>query len=315
MLRRPDRVPGFGRARRRNRHPMSQARRLLVLRWVIVGVWAALLTARIIVVSTTPDADLTYFGVAEVAVIGAGLLVIAGAVLRGWSLRRRHEDEALALAIRRIDPTVWLVPAAPTPELRASVAAVRPDVALGHGSPGPSARPRRHCGNSRNAEPPDCSSSGGAGWCTSGSRTCTATAARGRSRCTTSGPTTRPRWRPSSSARHRVPDGCSAGAPDGAARGRPRARAHRGLTARLRARAAGTDHTRAAGRTTPASGGTDEKTEGPADDGAFRVERASGSRAPARPRGGRRPTTACGRCRPCRCAGRCARRRSRAVPG
>ncbi|OII22828.1 hypothetical protein BIV03_11710 [Curtobacterium sp. MCBA15_016] len=132
MLRRPDRVPRFGRARRRDRHPMSQARRLLVLRWIIVGVWAALLTARIIVVSTTPDADLTFFGIAEVAVIGVGLLVIAGAVLRGWSLRRRHEDEALALAIRRIDPTVWLVPAAPTPELRASVESVRPDLALGH---------------------------------------------------------------------------------------------------------------------------------------------------------------------------------------
>lgn len=110
---------------------MSPARRLATLRWVIVGVWAALLTARIIVVALSPDADLTYFGVAEVAAIGLGVAVIVVAVVRGHSSRRRREDEALALAIRRIDPTVWLVPAVPTAELRASIATVRPEVSLG----------------------------------------------------------------------------------------------------------------------------------------------------------------------------------------
>ena len=110
---------------------MSPARRLATLRWTIVGVWAALLTARIIVVALSPDADLTYFGVAEVAAIGLGVAVIVVAVVRGHSSRRRREDEALALAIRRIDPTVWLVPAVPTAELRASIATVRPEVSLG----------------------------------------------------------------------------------------------------------------------------------------------------------------------------------------
>ena len=110
---------------------MSPARRLATLRWTIVGVWAALLTARIIVVALSPDADLTYFGVAEVAAIGLGVAVIVVAVVRGHSSRRRRQDEALALAIRRIDPTVWLVPAVPTAELRASIATVRPEVLLG----------------------------------------------------------------------------------------------------------------------------------------------------------------------------------------
>jgi hypothetical protein len=102
------------------------------MRWTIVGVWAALLTARIIVVALSPDADLTYFGVAEVGVIALGLVVIGVAVVRTQTLRRRREDDALALAIRRVDPTVWLVPAAPTAELRTAVEAVRPAVSLGH---------------------------------------------------------------------------------------------------------------------------------------------------------------------------------------
>lgn len=110
---------------------MSTARRLMTLRWIIIGVWAALLTTRILVVLAVPTTNLTYFSIAEVVAISAGLLVIGYAIVRARSLRRRHEDDALALAIRRIDPTVWLVPAAPTPELRASVEAVRPEVALG----------------------------------------------------------------------------------------------------------------------------------------------------------------------------------------
>jgi hypothetical protein len=104
----------------------------MVLRWVIVGVWTALVTARVIVVATTPDADLTAFGIAEAAAVALGVTVIVLAVLRARSIRRRREDEALALAIRRIDPTVWLVPAAPTPELRASVEEARPEATLGH---------------------------------------------------------------------------------------------------------------------------------------------------------------------------------------
>lgn len=103
---------------------------LLVVRWVIVGVWAALLAARVIVVSVHPDADLTGFGIAEGAAIAGGLCVIGFAVLRARSLRRRHADDALARAIRGVDPTVWIVPAAPTPELREAVAAVRPETEL-----------------------------------------------------------------------------------------------------------------------------------------------------------------------------------------
>ena len=45
----------------------------------IVGVWEALLVARIVVVSRTPDADLTVFGIAEVVVIALGVgVVLAG---------------------------------------------------------------------------------------------------------------------------------------------------------------------------------------------------------------------------------------------
>ncbi len=110
---------------------MSPARRLAVVRWVVVGVWAALLVARIIVVARSPQADLTVFGIAEIAVIACGVGVILGGMLRMQGLRRRREDESLALAIRRIDPTVWLVPAAPTAELRAMVEGDRSDVELG----------------------------------------------------------------------------------------------------------------------------------------------------------------------------------------
>ncbi|WP_420366566.1 hypothetical protein AAEP80_07460 [Curtobacterium sp. L3-7] len=127
MLSRPDRVPRNGRARR----PMTPGRRLAAVRWVIVAVWAALLIARIIVVARSPEADLTPFGIAEIAVIVFGVGVILAGVLRMQGLRRRREDESLALAIRRIDPTVWLVPAAPTAELRAMVEGDRSEITLG----------------------------------------------------------------------------------------------------------------------------------------------------------------------------------------
>ena len=61
----------------------------------------------------------------------ATVALILFALVRARAVRFRREDEALALAIRRIDPTVWLVPAAPTEELRRSVAYLRPGRALG----------------------------------------------------------------------------------------------------------------------------------------------------------------------------------------
>lgn len=103
----------------------------MVVRWVVVAVWAALLAARLVVVARTPEADLTVFGIAEVVVIAVGVGVVLAGVLRMQGLRRRREDESLAMAIRRIDPTVWLVPAAPTAELRTVVQEIRSDVALG----------------------------------------------------------------------------------------------------------------------------------------------------------------------------------------
>lgn len=98
----------------------------------MVAVWAALLTTRIVVVAFSPGVDLTWFGVAEVVAITLGLVVIGVAVVRAHASHRRREDEALALAIRRIDPTVWLVPAAPTEELRATIESVRPEASLGN---------------------------------------------------------------------------------------------------------------------------------------------------------------------------------------
>lgn len=103
----------------------------MLVRWVVVAVWAALLVARLVVVARTPEADLTVFAIAEVVVIAVGVGVVLAGVLRMQGLRRRREDESLAMAIRRIDPTVWLVPAAPTAELRTVVQEIRSDVALG----------------------------------------------------------------------------------------------------------------------------------------------------------------------------------------
>ncbi|MBT1669513.1 hypothetical protein KK092_08985 [Curtobacterium flaccumfaciens pv. flaccumfaciens] len=131
MLQRPDGVPRSGRARGARRTPMSPARRLATLRWVIVAVWLVLLITRIVVVSTAPGVDLSWYGIVEFGAIALGVVVIVVAVVRTATARRRQADEALALAIRRIDPTVWLVPAAPTPELRGIVDEVRPDTHLG----------------------------------------------------------------------------------------------------------------------------------------------------------------------------------------
>jgi len=110
---------------------MTAARRLVVLRWVVVGLWGALVVTRMVVVGTSPDADLAFFGLVEAVAVALGVAVIAVGVVRARWVRRRREDDALALAIRRIDPTVWLVPAAPTAELRAAVEDARPEVALG----------------------------------------------------------------------------------------------------------------------------------------------------------------------------------------
>ncbi|PZE86436.1 hypothetical protein [Curtobacterium sp. MCBD17_032] len=103
---------------------------MLALRWGVVGVWVALLTARIIVVSVHPDADLRVFGIAEAVAVAAGVTLVVVAVVRARALGRRRGDDVLATAVRRIDPTVWLVPAAPTPELRGVVEAARPEVPL-----------------------------------------------------------------------------------------------------------------------------------------------------------------------------------------
>ncbi|WP_152999052.1 hypothetical protein [Curtobacterium oceanosedimentum] len=130
MLDRPDRVPRRGRARR-SRTAWTIERRFAVLRWSIVGIWTALLVGRIVVVSTAPQTDLTFFGIAELVAITVGVAGVVLAVVRARAIRRRRADEALALAIRRIDPTVWLVPAAPTPELRQDVQRARPEATLG----------------------------------------------------------------------------------------------------------------------------------------------------------------------------------------
>jgi hypothetical protein len=129
--RRPIRVPGPGRARG-DRERWTPYRRLLALRWAIVGLWAVLVTARILVVNADPHADLTAFGIVEFAAVAIGVTVIVIAVLRARTIARRRADDALAAAVRRVDPTVWLVPAAATPELRGTLEAARPGVPLAH---------------------------------------------------------------------------------------------------------------------------------------------------------------------------------------
>lgn len=86
-----------------------------MLRWVLLGVWTALVVSRVVVVASAPHAELTFFGIAEAVAVTVGVAAVVVAVVRARSVRRRRADEALALAIRRIDPTVWLVPAAPHP--------------------------------------------------------------------------------------------------------------------------------------------------------------------------------------------------------
>ncbi|MCM3505776.1 hypothetical protein M3666_11700 [Curtobacterium sp. ODYSSEY 48 V2] len=130
MLDRPDRVPS-GRRAHRPRTPGSAGRRFAVLRWTLVGVWTALVVSRIVVVAAAPQTDLAFLGIAELVAISVGVVGLVVAVVRARAIRRRRADEALALAIRRIDPTVWLVPAAPTPELRQDVLRARPEATLG----------------------------------------------------------------------------------------------------------------------------------------------------------------------------------------
>lgn len=120
------RIDGEGRGWR----SWSSYQRLLALRWAIVGVWALLLTARVIVVSIAPEADLTAFGIAEAVAVTVGVAVVVVAVVRARSAGRRRADDLLEAAVRRVDPTVWVVPATPTPELRETIASVRPEAPL-----------------------------------------------------------------------------------------------------------------------------------------------------------------------------------------
>ncbi|MBT2501336.1 hypothetical protein [Curtobacterium sp. ISL-83] len=129
MARHPDRAPRRDGAR--GRGPADPVRRLMVVRWVIVAVWLALLVSRVLVVALAPHTDLSFFAIAEAVSIALGVALIVVAVVRAQTIRRRRQDEALALAIRRIDPTVWLVPAAPTAELRAAMEELRAEVSLG----------------------------------------------------------------------------------------------------------------------------------------------------------------------------------------
>lgn len=104
--------------------------RLSVLRWVILGVWAALLVVRVTLMTWEPDANLTLLGGVQVASIVVGVFVVLAGIRQSWLIRRRRVDEALGAAIRRFDPTVRLVPAVPTEELRASVVAEHAEIVL-----------------------------------------------------------------------------------------------------------------------------------------------------------------------------------------
>jgi hypothetical protein len=97
---------------------------------VVLGVWAVLLVVRVGLVSWDPDVNLTVLGSVQIASIVVGVVVVLAGLLQSWAMRRRRADEALGAAVRRFDPTVRLVPAKPTQELRDSVAAEHPEIQL-----------------------------------------------------------------------------------------------------------------------------------------------------------------------------------------
>ena len=115
VLRRPDRVPRSGRARGARRTPMSAG---TSTRHPALGDRRRLGGA-----PDRPDRR-RLDGARASTSRGSASSSSARSPSASWSswsrssataaARRRHADEALALAIRRIDPTVWLVPAAPT---------------------------------------------------------------------------------------------------------------------------------------------------------------------------------------------------------
>lgn len=122
MPRRRNLASGFGRAPRLDG--------LVLLRWVIIAVWLMILVVRIVVVSVLPKADLRLFGTIEMGAVVAGMLVVLFGFWRAWVLRLRQMDQMLGVAIRRVDPTVRLVPAAPTQELIDAVTADHADLEL-----------------------------------------------------------------------------------------------------------------------------------------------------------------------------------------
>ncbi|MFZ7088417.1 hypothetical protein [Curtobacterium sp. RRHDQ10] len=101
-----------------------------MVRWVILGVWAALLVVRVSLGTWDPHTNLTLLGSVQVASVVVGVLVVVAGLRQSWVARRRRVDEALGAAVRRFDPTVRLVPAVPTDELRASVAAEHAEIVL-----------------------------------------------------------------------------------------------------------------------------------------------------------------------------------------
>ncbi|PZF60757.1 hypothetical protein DEI81_12240 [Curtobacterium sp. MCBD17_013] len=105
--------------------------RWAIVRWGVVVVWVALLVVRVTVVTTDPAADLRVLGVVQFLATLVGVLIVALGVGMSWSKRVRTTDVSLGRAIRSIDPTVRLVPAVPTSELRDLVGRAHPEVALG----------------------------------------------------------------------------------------------------------------------------------------------------------------------------------------
>jgi hypothetical protein len=102
-----------------------------LVRWAVIVVWAALLAVRVVMARLHPGADVMVLGVVQFLSTLAGVLVIALGVGMSWSRRVRTTDVSLGRAIRSIDPTVRLVAAVPTTELREAVAHAHPEVTLG----------------------------------------------------------------------------------------------------------------------------------------------------------------------------------------